>query len=150
MAVRGWCAQDEHRDGREEEGVRLRSPRFLAALFATGALLGIAGCGDAQSQQELDLATRSVQVALDAWKRGEMADNLKGQSTPIEFYDDDWQKGAKLIDYQIDQTYRETDGSPRCAVTLTVQHGDRASAAVKVTYQVNTKPKIVIARDPFS
>jgi hypothetical protein len=118
------------------------------ALIAVA--LAFTGCSDAESQQELDLARKSVQAALDAWKRGEAAETLRSLSPPLEFHDDDWGQAARLIDYQIVQVYHETDGSPRCAVALTVQHGGGEPTSLKVTYQVNTRPKVVIARDPFS
>ena len=117
-------------------------------VLAIGCTL--AGCGDGELQQELEVAKESVQAALDAWKRGESVAALKARATPIEFHDDDWKRAARLIDYEIGPVYRETDGAPRCAATLTVQHRGRKALPAKVTYQVNLKPKIVIARDPFS
>ena len=125
-------------------------PAALAALFVAGICLVAAGCSDAQSQQELDLVKASVQSALDAWKRGEKPEGLKAGSPPIEFHDDDWQRKALLLSYELEQVYRETDGSPRCAVTLAMKDRSGKEVQRKVTYQVNTKPNIVIGRDPYS
>lgn len=109
------------------------------------------GCGDGGVQERLDLAKQTVQTALDTWKRGEQAALLKAGPTPIEFFDDDWERAAKLIEYEIVKTYMETDGTPRCAVGLTVQYGKKPPAKVRATYQlVNKENRIVIGRDPFS
>lgn len=117
---------------------------WLAAVFA------VCGCGDDESQRELDFAGQVVATALDAWKRGESADSLLSHETPIEFHDDDWQLAARLVDYTIVQVYRDTDGGPRCAVTLTLQRGQAPPEQIQETYQVNTNPKVVVARDPMS
>jgi hypothetical protein len=118
------------------------------ALAAIG--LTILGCGDLQSKQELQLLEESVTAALEAWKRGERADALKSRTPPIEFYDDDWQRSARLVDYQVVKLYPETDGSARCAVSLTVQRRGRQPVQVQATYQMSHKPHLVIARDPYS
>lgn len=125
----------------------LGHPRHLwPALSALVALA--AGCGS-ESQQDLDLVRDSVEAALETWKKAERGDALMSRSPPIEFHDDDWQRGARLIDYELTKTYRDTDGAPRCAVTLSIQSRGK-SKTIKVTYQATTSSKIVIARDPYS
>jgi hypothetical protein len=125
----------------------LGNPRHLwPALVALATLA--AGCGS-ESQQNLDLVRDSVVAALETWKKAERVDSLKSRSPPIEFHDDDWQRGARLLDYELTKTYCDTDGAARCAVTLSVLRRGKPDT-VKVTYQANTSTKIVIARDPFS
>jgi hypothetical protein len=125
----------------------LGHPRhFWPALFALAALA--AGCGS-ESHQDLNLVRDSVEAGLATWKNAERVDALKSRSPPIEFHDDDWKRGARLIDYEVTKTYRDTDGAPRCAVTLRIQSRGK-SKTIKVTYQANTSSRIVIARDPFS
>jgi hypothetical protein len=122
----------------------------LARLLSLAATLATAGCGDATPKQDLQLLQTSVQTALDAWKEGQRADVLKSQTPAIEFHDDDWQQSARLIDYQIVKIYPETDGTARCAVSLTLQRRGRQPEQVKATYQMNPEPKLIIARDPYS
>ena len=64
--------------------------------------------------------------------------------------DDDWQKSARLLEFELLQTYPDTDKLPRCAVKLVIQYAKQDPVEVKVTYQVVTTPKIIVARDPFS
>jgi hypothetical protein len=106
------------------------------------------GCGS-ESQQDLDLIRDSVVAALETWKKADRSDTLKSRSPAIEFHDDDWQRGARLIGYELTKTYRDTDGAARCVVTLSILSRGK-SKTIKVTYQANTSTKIVIARDPYS
>ncbi len=125
----------------------LGHPRHLwLALIAIATFA--AGCGK-KSEPDLDLVRDSVIAALDVWKTAPRSDALKSLSPPIEFHDDDGKRGARLITYEVTKTYRDTDGGPRCAVTLNIQNGGK-SKTVKVTYQANISSKIVIARDPYS
>lgn len=118
-------------------------------LLALLTLFLLSGCGGV-SQKELDFASETVQTALETWKKGEKSDSLKSRSAPIDFHDDDWKKGAKLVSYEMKQTYDPRDGSsPRCAVVLTMElRGRRVQR--EVTYEVHTKPKVLVARDPMS
>jgi hypothetical protein len=125
-----------------------QSARNCVLIVAACSVL--VGCSDADAERQLELAKESVEAALAAWKRGETADALKTQPTPIEFHDDDWQRAARLLDYKLVQTYRDTDGAPRCATILTVEQRGGKPASMEVTYHVITEPKIVIARDPYS
>ena len=106
------------------------------------------GCGS-ESQQDLDLVRDSVVAGLESWKNAERVDALKSRSPPIEFHDDDWKRGARLIGYEVTKTYRDTDGAPRCAVTLNILSRGK-SKTIKITYQANIATNIVIARDPYS
>lgn len=121
---------------------------FFSLLLVAVALSS--GCSHDPAQQQLDAAQQGVQKALETWKQGAKAENLKSGTPPIEFHDDDWQQAARLLDYQVVQTYLDPDGSPRCAVTLTVQRPRQQPEQLRVTYQVVEKGAIVIARDPFS
>jgi hypothetical protein len=119
-------------------------------VLLAAACLVLAGCGGAERKRELQRARESVAAGLEAWKRGEAPEALRTHATPIEFHDDDWQRAARLVEYEITAAYHDTDGLPRCAALLTVQSGSGEPAQVKVTYQIVTEPKVIIARDPFS
>jgi hypothetical protein len=134
---------------RKKENGMNRMASFVGLTLFAGAL-ACGGCGDAKSQQELEVSETLVATALDAWKRGDAPASLQTLPTPIEFHDDDWQKEARLVDYEITQVYHDTDGSPRCAVTLTIQRGKNVPEQINETYQVITNPKVIIGRDPMS
>lgn len=123
--------------------------RWIAAVYLCPLLF--AGCGDAGNEAALAAAQQSVRTALEAWQRGESPVALNAAPTAIEFFDDDWNRSARLLEFEIFQTYMETDRTPRCAVALSIQAGEQPQEKIQVTYQVVAKDgKVVIARDPFS
>jgi hypothetical protein len=124
--------------------------RILESLVFLVVTLTMSGCSDPELQRELDFAQASVESALAAWKRSETAESLKALPQPIEFHDDDWREGVRLVDYQIVQVYHDTDGLPRCAVRLTLQRSEREQEQIDEIYQIVTKPNVIIARDPMS
>jgi hypothetical protein len=127
------------------------SARGYAVVVLLAAILIVPpGCGDSSRQQELESAELYVRISLDAWTKGANPNALEARATPIEFHDDDWQSGAGLDEFEIIKTYHDTDGQPRCAVTLSVRRGDAHPIEQKVTYQIVTIPRVVIARDPYS
>lgn len=121
-------------------------------VLTTGVLvMAFSGCGDGGVQQSLDAAAQPVRTSLDTWKRGEKTGTLIAGPVAIEFFDDHWQRSARLVEYEVIKTYMETDGTPRCAVRLVVQYGTKPPEEVRVTYQLVTKEnQTIIARDPFS
>jgi len=114
------------------------------------ALLALAGCGNSAEQEQLDLAKSSVEKSLAAWKRGDQPQVLRAAADSIEFFDDDWNSGAKLADFRLVRAFIDTDGLAKCAVELTVQPPSDSPVSRSVTYQVVKKPHIVISRDPFN
>jgi hypothetical protein len=122
---------------------------LILCVAPLAAWLSLTGCSDTKSQEELALAESLVHKALQTWTEGEDAQSLTTQAPAIEFHDDDWRAGAKLVAFEMVTTYRETDGQARCAVKLNLQRGREEPVQQAVTYQVNLEPKVVIARDPF-
>jgi hypothetical protein len=116
-------------------------------ILAAFAAVAVAGCGD--SNQDLDVAEQSVRAGLDAWQRGELPETLKQRETPIEFHDDDWQSGARLIDFTVENSYRDSAGGPRCTVQLTIELDGR-SETKSVVYEAKVGSTVVVTRDPYS
>lgn len=125
------------------------SPQLCVSLLL---MIACCGCGDGGAQQKMmDEAQQSVETALETWKRGEKPEVLLAGAPSIEFFDDDWNRSVSLVEYTVQQTYLETDGTPRCAVNLVLKTGDRPPEQVLVTYEMVTKEnRLVIARDPMS
>ncbi len=129
----------------------LRCAVWIPALVSVVFTVICCGCGDGGAQQQLDEAQVSVETALNSWKRGEKPASLLASSPVIEFFDDDWNQSVSLVDYSVHQTYFETDGTPRCAVDLSLKTGDQPPRQLRVTYEMVTKEnRLVIARDPMS
>jgi hypothetical protein len=115
------------------------------------ACLVISGCGNGEEQAKIDFAKSTVQRSLESWKLGSQPADLQTGSEPVEFYDDDWERSAKLLDFEIRQTYIEpSDGTARCEVLLTVKYPKQEAIKVRCAYQVVTDPNVKVARDPMA
>ena len=119
-------------------------------LVVLVTLLCSAGCGDREAEQKMDFANSTVKSALEFWQQGGKPEELMTGENPVEFHDDDWDVGAKLIEFEIRQTYMDRDGTARCAVTLKVQRGKKAPVDVRCAYQILTVPKVMVGRDPMA
>lgn len=114
-------------------------------------LVSVTGCGNRETQQQLDVAEQTVRQSLEKWKSGVAAAELEQADPPVRFHDDDWLENAKLVEFEIRQSYLEpSDQTARCAVTLTIQRPGKRPSEVKCTYQVVTDPDVIVARDPMS
>ena len=121
--------------------------RLLCA--ATLALLCLAGCSSSGvSKADLAAAKDAVSSGLEAWKKGETPKQL----TALEFHDDDWRAGAKLVEYEIVKVYGSPDGLARCSVKLVVQprKGGKGPVRKEATYHVTLRPKVVVSVDPMA
>jgi hypothetical protein len=121
--------------------------RYFGLLFVC---FTVTGCGDSEEQQKINFARSTVERGLECWKQGGKPAEVQTESEPVRFFDDDWERSAKLIDFEIIQTYLESDGTARCAVLLTVKYGKKEPVQVKCTYQIVTDPKIIVGRDPMA
>jgi hypothetical protein len=128
--------------------------RLLCAAALTLACL--AGCSPSPvSKADLTAAEAAVKSGLEAWKKGEKPKQLESSPTPMQFTDEDWQGGAKLVGYQIVKVYGQSDGIARCAVKLELEVRQRGKAGLvptvkEATYHVVLRPKVVVARDPMA
>ena len=113
------------------------------------ALFCLAGCKSPDvSKADLAAAKDAVKSGLEAWKKGEAPKQLAA----MEFHDDDWKAGAKLVEYEIVKVYGQPDGLARCSVKLVVQPRQRGKQPVRkeATYHVVLRPKVIVAGDPMA
>lgn len=108
------------------------------------------GCSDQVAEEKINFAKQTVETALKTWQQGGKPEDLEQGTEPIEFHDDDWDRSARLIEYELRQSYMETDGTARCAVRLKVQTDQKSPREIECTYQIVTEPKVIVARDPMS
>lgn len=129
-----------------------KSAVWQIAVVSLVLLFACSGCGDGGARQKLlDDTRRSVETALDTWKRGEQPAALLASPQAIEFFDEDWNRAVSLVEYTVHQTYTETDGTPRCAVDLVLKSGNEPPKQIRVTYEmVNKENRRIIGRDPMS
>ena len=121
--------------------------RWFTTLFL---LLSCCGCSDNGKQAKLEFGEQTVREGLEVWKQGGQPSDLEARENPIEFHDDDWDVSAKLLEYEIQQSFVDNDGWPRCLVKLKVQRGPDDPVEVRCAYQIISEPKVVVGRDPMS
>jgi hypothetical protein len=119
----------------------------LAGVFSVAMLLLVAGCGGAGRQGgDEEEARAALTKALDAWKSGCRAADMRQESPEVVVGDADWKQGRKLLAYEIGGGM--FDGKNlRVTVTLTVAHPPRGNRKVVVNYIVGTRPVVTIFRD---
>jgi hypothetical protein len=119
-----------------------------AGLFLTALLASAAGCGRAKPQPaNAELARETLRTALETWKQGESPDSLRSGTTPIHVADQDWTRGAQLLDYQIDLRDQMFGGALRCQVKLSLQDPRGKKRIKKAIYSIATEEVIFIARE---
>ncbi len=120
------------------------------AITVAGLVLGT-GCGasSAPNKADPDQARAVLRDALEAWKKGETSDDLLARTPSVRVLDPDWQKGAKLISFEIgaDAPFA---AEQRVSVVLKLQHAGRPSTNKKVMYAIGTSPSITIVREEDS
>lgn len=94
-----------------------------------------------------DVATSSLNAALEAWRLGETPQSLEDKEPAIYFNDQVWSSGSELVDYSV--TDQQANGQGwNCEVQLTLRSGQRKSESRRVRYQIDTQPHIVIVQQP--
>ena len=119
----------------------LTFPLLLAAL-----LLCPAGCGGGGVPATEAAARGALTTALDAWKAGRKAEDMRQESPEVVVGDADWKLGRRLVGYQIGTGL--FDGKNlRVPVTLTLAQPPRGNRQLVVNYIVGTQPVVTIFRD---
>lgn len=117
------------------------------------AALAAAGCGGGPKSLPMagtpESCRAALAAALDGWKAGRSYQDLAAQSPPVYFMDDDLDRGAKLLDYQVEGEGRPLGTGYSYVVTLSVQDKDGAKppARKKVAYTAVTEPKHAVTRE---
>lgn len=117
------------------------------------ALLALAGCRGEPKPPPMagtPESTRAALVsALDGWKQGKTAADFAGQSPPFYVTDDDFNRGTRLVDYQIEGEPQPRGTGYSFTVTLTTQDktGAKAPSKKKVAYTAYTEPNLAVIRE---
>lgn len=120
-----------------------RLPAF-PLLFAALSLCE-AGCGGGVPATE-DAARTALTAALDAWKAGRKAEEMRQYSPEVVVGDTDWKLGRKLASYEIG-TGTFDGKNLRVPVTLTLAQPPSSNRKVMVKYIVGTQPVVTLFRD---
>jgi hypothetical protein len=105
-----------------------------------------AGCGGGGVAATEEAARAALASALDAWKAGRNAEDMRIHSPEVVVGDRDWKQGRRLVAYEIGQG--KFDGKNlRVPVTVTLAVPPRGNRKFVVSYIVGTQPVVTIFRD---
>jgi hypothetical protein len=122
--------------------------RHTWLIFAFAMLPG--GCSDTPNAPvNAGKARETLRTALESWKKGESATALQSASPPIYIIDQEWQSGAKLVNYEIVGDGEEKDAHLYCKVKLTVRASSGKDVQQEVTFIVSTAPNLTVSRKVF-
>jgi hypothetical protein len=124
----------------EERSWRLATLVLIVAAVAVACAL-LAGCSSESPTAgpvDPDAARVALKTALEGWKQGKRPDALKAGSPSITVQDRDWDRGARLVDYQIVGDGEAGGSDLRCKVTLTLRPAKGKQAKQEALYSVRT------------
>src|SRR5262245_25319830 len=120
---------------------------MIRISFACVVLVALAGCGSrTATNKELVSAHEVLKEGLEAWKSGKTPASLEAGANPVQFRDEDWQAGAKLLEYRILKVGSEENDATICVVHLKVEVRGKAVDR-QLNYRVTLTPKRAVARD---
>ena len=111
--------------------------------FLGGVLL--VGCaGSTPRAADPGQAVEALKVTLEAWKNGQKSGSLRQHATAITASDPDWEKGTRLLRYEVlDSESRPSGFDLSCPVRLWLDDNKPR----RVSYSVSTSPRLVVVRD---
>lgn len=117
-------------------------------LLACVALISAIGCGRNYAVDG-NLAQDKLKLALDAWRQGQTPEQLQAQGEQIAVQDPDWERGAKLSDYQILEVSEPEGPNLYCTVELSLEDPQGKPVKSSVRYCVTTNPNVTVFRALF-
>jgi hypothetical protein len=122
-------------------------PKLAMANLSLGLLLSVAGCaGNIHGAGSEQAAREALGSALEAWKNGRTADDMRRGMPEVVVGDSAWKQGLKLSSYEIGKGMYDGKNL-RIPVTLTLVQPPRGIRKVEVNYIVGTSPVVTIFRD---
>lgn len=114
------------------------SSRRCSFFLLTGLMLSLlGGCSAQPKPSDGEQAGTVLRSALNAWQEGKSIDDMKALSPPIYVGDVRWQRGRKLIKYDIKSEGDNMQTSVNFKVALLL---DKDSKPTEVVYYVSTNP----------
>ena len=109
--------------------------RGVGALALAALLTASSGCESdtARYTPTADVARKSLEAALTAWRDGRPIGSIAGSSPPVRVVDSSWQSGEKLEAFQI-LGEADVDGRKEFTVRLTMKQSRGESQARYVVH----------------
>ncbi len=93
---------------------------LLAAAAMAISLAGCEGTGNARFAPDADVARKSLQTTLDAWRDGKPCGPIES-TPPIQVADSLWQSGQQIDSFAIGDEQSDDDGTKQFPVKLTLK-----------------------------
>lgn len=124
--------------------------RLVSATCAAALVIMSAGCGTGTQRAgavDPEAARAALKEALQEWKLGTAPSALRESTPSITVQDLDWERGCKLLEYEVLEAGRDDDANLRITVRLVVKEPDGREAEKQVKYVVGTDPLITVFRE---
>jgi hypothetical protein len=122
----------------------IEKPEFR--WFFAAVLLVAGGCRGGGVPATEESARKALITALDAWKAGRQAEEMRQETPEVVVGDADWKRGARLVGYEIG-TGMFDGKNLRVPVTLVIAEPPQANRKLVVNYIVGTNPVVTLFRD---
>jgi hypothetical protein len=122
----------------------VKKPLLALGICFLGPVLG---CGKTlDAPVDPDQASAVLRTVLEAWKQGDGYGELQKRNPPMYFNEPEWKAGKKLMAFKTGKV--ELMGRQgRCLVKLTLKDQAGTTAERQISYQIDTTPMVVIARE---
>jgi hypothetical protein len=117
-------------------------------VLALGLCL-LSGCRRAVVNADADQAGPALKTALEAWKAGKSPEDLTKQDPSIIMNEGDWETGKRLLEFKMDEKGTLVGRQVRWQVQVKMQDKGGKTQERRVSYIIDTTPRIVIVRDIF-
>jgi hypothetical protein len=124
----------------------------LLLWVATASIVLGSGCGPRlQTARPVDspMAIETLRIALETWKSGGTAADLRHHRPEIVAQDRDWMQGTELKDYELLGEHEVADANLHCNVRLILAGPNGQSVEKSVVYIVGTDPVLTVFRKVF-
>jgi hypothetical protein len=123
-----------------------------AALLALASWAGAAGCDGPTAAPDTtpeDTARKTLDSALEAWKKGETVDAVKKANPSIVVSDPRWKDGAQLTKYEVLGSGEPSGAERVFQVKLWLKGEGGKELQESVAYRVGTQPILTVFRSLF-
>ncbi len=123
----------------------------MTLLFVACAVTSLtsSGCGPSEvraPKSDIEQAKVVLQDALEHWKAGKTADELRSATPPVYFADDAFAKKTGLSSYKILSSGEMYVTNVKFSVQLQLEGTGQSPREVSVDYLVTTAPALTITR----
>lgn len=122
--------------------------RWHWSVLAGLAMPLFVGCGRTSlpGASDASVARASLQTMLEAWQRGDPAEQLRNSTPAIVAIDDDWRSGLRLTRYELKDQGVQHGVNIQSSVMLSLEDASGKKLEREAVYIIGTNPKITIAR----